>query len=482
VLSAAAAVMTNSPITKINGTLLAVFAQGLRNGQQQLSYRMRARPCNGHVSTTFVQTYAASRFSQESVDGGEVCVLGQTRLRGQTYRVHVVRTQVPMSHGVWSISAVEEDCANVDAQPRAGRSPTMLQDFISANREAIVSRASERADRRVWPSSAYSEFEHGVALFLQQLEETLRLHLSETASGADPISETAMRHGAELFAAGFTLSQVVHDYGDICQAITVLAEEHRAAVTVREVQMVHRWLDPAIAAAVTEHARITALQRTAHETEHLGRAAHELRDLLNASLLAFQALKRGDVAINGSTGAVLGRSLMGLRDTINGALTDVRLASGMQRRERLSVVQLFDEIAATGVLHSEYRKVRFTVDAVDPTLTVDGDPQLLTSAITNLLQNAFKFTAEGGHVSLRAHAHAGRLVVEVEDECGGFPEHAEISFEPFAERRRSDRSGLGLGLAIARKAMHAHGGDIHIHNLPGKGCICVMEMPLSPSA
>jgi hypothetical protein len=70
-----------------------------------------------------------------------------------------------------------------------------------------------------------------------------------------------------------------------------------------------------------------------------GRAAHELRDLLNTSLLAFQALKRGDVAINGSTGAVLGRSLMGLRDTINGALTDVRLSSGKQQRQRLSVVQ-----------------------------------------------------------------------------------------------------------------------------------------------
>jgi K+-sensing histidine kinase KdpD len=131
---------------------------------------------------------------------------------------------------------------------------------------------------------------------------------------------------------------------------------------------------------------------------------------------------------------------MGLRDTINGALTDVRLSSGKQQRERLSVVQLFDEIAATGILHSECRKVRFTVDAVDPTLAVDADPQLLTSAVTNLVQNAFKFTAEGGHVSLRAHAEAGRLILEVEDECGGFPEHAEVSFEPFAERRRGDHS------------------------------------------
>jgi signal transduction histidine kinase len=364
----------------------------------------------------------------------------------------------------------------------AVRSTAMLQEFISANRDAIISRARNWVEGRVWPSVSTSELEHGVPLFLQQLEETLRLELTATPFPADAIGVTATEHGAELLAAGFTLSQVVHDYGDICQAITALAEEHRASVTVQEFHVLNRCLDAAIAAAVTEHARITAQQRTAEETEHLGRAAHELRDLLNTSLLAFQALKRGDVAINGSTGAVLGRSLMGLRDTINGALTDVRLSSGKQQRERLSVVQLFDEIAVTGVLHSEYRKVRFTVDAVDPTLAVDADPQLLTSAVTNLLQNAFKFTAEGGHVSLRAHAHAGRLVVEVEDECGGFPEHAEVAFDPFAERRRSDRSGLGLGLAIARKAMHAHGGDIHIHNLPGKGCICVMEMPLSPSA
>jgi len=93
-------------------------------------------------------------------------------------------------------------------------------------------------------------------------------------------------------------------------AITTLAES-RASVTVQEFQLLNRCLDTAIAAAVTEHGRITAQHRTAHETEHLERAAHELRDLLNTSLLAFQALKRGDVAINGSTGAVLGRYTCG---------------------------------------------------------------------------------------------------------------------------------------------------------------------------
>jgi hypothetical protein len=83
----------------------------------------------------------------------------------------------------------------------------MLQEFISTNRAAIVSRASQRADGRMWPSRSYSEFEHGVPLFLQQLEQTLRLQPPGTPSGADAIGETATRHGAELLAAGFTLSQ-----------------------------------------------------------------------------------------------------------------------------------------------------------------------------------------------------------------------------------------------------------------------------------
>lgn len=359
----------------------------------------------------------------------------------------------------------------------------MLEDFIAAHANAIVERTRQRLQGRVYPSLSPKELEYGVPLFLSQLVETLRLESTPAPFAADAIGSAATRHGAELFEAGFNVSQVVHDYGDICQAITEIAIERHAAITVEEFHTLNRCLDTAIAEAVTEHARVVERERTVRQTEHLGHAAHELRNMLNTATLAFQTLKRGDVAINGSTGAILGRSLIGMREVVGGALSEVRLAAGKQVRERLPVTTLIDEIAATGALHSEYRQIEFSsVAAVDPDLAVDADPQLLASAVTNLLQNAFKFTAEGGHVSLRAHADAGRLVLEIEDECGGFPEHLEVSFEPFAERRRSDRSGLGLGLAIARKAMHAHGGDIHIDNLPGKGCICVIEMPLAACA
>jgi signal transduction histidine kinase len=97
----------------------------------------------------------------------------------------------------------------------------------------------------------------------------------------------------------------------------------------------------------------------------------------------------------------------------------------------------------------------------------------------NLLHNAFKNTPADGRVVLRAHADERRLLVEVEDECGGIPSSKGDLFQVFGDRRGSDRSGLGLGLSIARKAVRAHGGEILIRNMPGKGCVFVIEVPLA---
>jgi signal transduction histidine kinase len=82
-------------------------------------------------------------------------------------------------------------------------------------------------------------------------------------------------------------------------------------------------------------------------------------------------------------------------------------------------------------------------------------------------------------VRLRAHAREGRLIVEVEDQCGGIPEAKGDLFEPFGERRGKDRTGLGLGLSIARKALRAHDGDIVVRNMPGKGCVFQVELPIT---
>jgi signal transduction histidine kinase len=354
----------------------------------------------------------------------------------------------------------------------------VLYEFIDLNRDAIISRTRDRVRSRSWPSVAPGEVEDGVPQFLTQLSETLRLESTSVPFPTDSIGAAASRHGGDLLRLGFSVSQVVHDYGDICQTVTALAVEQAAPITVEEFHTLNRCLDTAIAEAVTEHARITAEKRSAEEVERLGHAAHELRDILNTAILAFHTLKRGAVAINGSTGAILGQSLTRLHEVVDRTLSEVRLEAGKQRRARVPVATFIDDIAASGLLHSEYRQIQFIVEHVDPALSIEADPQLLTSAVMNMVHNAFKNTPPGGRVILRTRAEHGRLLIETEDQCGGIPPSKGDLFQAFGDRRGSDRSGLGLGLSIARKAVRAHGGEIRIRNMPGKGCVFVIDVPL----
>jgi signal transduction histidine kinase len=355
----------------------------------------------------------------------------------------------------------------------------MLYEFVATYRDAIIARSREKLTARPWPSASAHELENGVPLFLTQLSEKLQ----SESSGPPPLSRSALGasatlHGRDLMALGFTVSQVVHDYGDICQAITELAIEQNAPITTEEFKTLNGCLDTAIAEAVTEHARITAESRSIEETERSGHVAHETRDLLNTAILAYQTLKRGAVAINGSTGAVLGRSLMGLRDLVESALSEIRIAANQQRRERVLLTPFLKDIGVAGTLHAESRGLQFAIEPGDPEWAVTADPQLLGSAVTNLLNNAFKYTLAGGRVVLRARLGAdAHFLIEVEDECGGIPASEGDPFQSFVKRRGRDRTGLGLGLSIARKAVRAHGGDIHIRNIPDRGCVFVIAIP-----
>lgn len=356
----------------------------------------------------------------------------------------------------------------------------MLYEFVTTYRDAIIERSREKLTARPWPAASAQELENGVPLFLTQLSEKLRAESNDPPLSGSELGASATLHGRDLMALGFTVSQVVHDYGDICQAVTELAIEQNAPITTDEFKTLNGCLDTAIAEAVTEHARITAESRTNEESERSGHIAHETRDLLNTAILAFHTLKRGNVAINGSTGGVLGRSLMSLRDLVEGTLSEIRIAANQQRRERVLVTPFLDDIAVAGSLHAESRGLEFTVQPGDWALAINADPQLLASAVANLLSNAFKYTRPGGRVILRAHASEdSRLQIEVEDECGGIPDSEGDPFRSFGNRRGRDRTGLGLGLSIARKAVRAHRGDIHIRNIPGKGCVFIIDVPLA---
>ncbi len=127
-------------------------------------------------------------------------------------------------------------------------------------------------------------------------------------------------------------------------------------------------------------------------------------------------------------------------------------------------------------LDANARSIHFSV-ALEPELSVDVDRQMLSSAIANLLQNAFKFTPSGGHVLLSARAFEQHVVIEVADECGGLPPgKVDELFHPF-EQRSTDRSGVGLGLSISRRAVEANGGTLSVRDIRGTGCVFTIALP-----
>lgn len=363
----------------------------------------------------------------------------------------------------------------------------MLHEFLTVNHEVLVNRCKAKVAKRPAPPSTANESRYGVPALLAQLVETLRLELTEPSPAENAklhagIGSTAGKHGNELLRRGFTVDQVVHDYGDLCQAVTELAHEQNAPISVDEFHTFNRCLDSAIADAVTEFGRQrdqnTSEQGVHTMNERLGFLAHELRNHLNSALLAFEAIKGSNATVGGATGGVLGNSLIRLRDLIDRSLAEVRLTEGLEvRKERISIRDLLDELRISAGMEANAKNVTFTVGAVDPTLKIDADRQMISAAISNLLQNAFKFTHSGGHVSLTARSAGDRLLIEIEDECGGLPPgRSEGLFQPFTQRN-GDRSGLGLGLSIARRGVEANGGKVRVQDLPSKGCIFTIDLP-----
>lgn len=352
-----------------------------------------------------------------------------------------------------------------------------LHEFIATHRDVIIARARARVSLRRSPRPTDAELTNGVPVFLAQLIDVLRRGGPTETQDHRPIENSAGRHGADLLESGVTIAQVVHDYGDICQAITELAIELDAPIGNEDFRALNMCLDDAIASAVATYAQHHERAITTHGTARLGVLAHELRNHLNNATLSFEIIKRGQVALQGSTAAVVERSLLGLGALIDRSLAEVRLDAGVEHLETIAVCSLIEDVEIGACIQAKARNLQFTVATLPREVEIQGDRQILGGAIANLLQNAFKFTRPHGEVTLRATTVAERVLFEVDDECGGLPPgKIEDLFRPY-EQRGADRTGVGLGLSICVKAARASGGSIRVHDRPGKGCTFILDLP-----
>jgi hypothetical protein len=358
----------------------------------------------------------------------------------------------------------------------------MIHEFISVNRDQIIARCREKVALRALPPRIAAATDHGVPVFLEQLVDALRLGQHSSAA----IGPTAVQHGHDMLLQGFTVSQVVHEYGDVCQAITEIAVEMDAPIGTEDFGTLNRCLDDAIAGAVTEYGRArnqsTLDDEALRGSERLGFFAHELRNLVNTAIMAFDVVKTGNVGVAGSTGTVLHRSLMGVHALIARSLAEVRLTQGVQNREPVLVAGFIGDLAMAATLEADARGIRLIVLPIDQGAAIEVDRQVMAAAVTNVLQNAFKFTRPRSTVTLEVVASATRVLLEIRDECDGLPPgNVEDLFRPF-EQRSADRTGFGLGLAFSRWGVEANNGRISARNLPEGGCVFTIDLPRLPIA
>ena len=368
----------------------------------------------------------------------------------------------------------------------------MLHDFLISNRSELIDRCRAKVLKRRAPRATPAELEHGVPLFLDQLSQMLPGGSDHPGRGViapkgvlspaeAQINASATLHGSELLRHDFTIEQVVHDYGDLCQSITELADEESAPITVHEFGILNIRLDNAIAGAVTEYARQHKSRRSdisLATNERLGTLGYEMRNLLNTAILAISAIKRGSVGFGGATAGALDKSLIGMRALIDRTLAEVRLEEGSTSfNETIEIGPFILDVQVAASLEAAHKSCEMSVGIIQPGIFVEGDRHILAAAVANLLQNAFKFARGDCHVVLRAYAEGGRVLIEVEDDGVGLPAEILAQLDRPSERHNSSQHGLGLGLFISRKAVEAMGGTLSAREISGTGCVFTLSMP-----
>jgi signal transduction histidine kinase len=353
--------------------------------------------------------------------------------------------------------------------------PDEVRDFLKQNRDALLARWEEkvRASLATVSSLTTEQLRDSLGLLLDEILESLEPGRGRLPDGES--SPIARGHGAQRQVLNTAITDLVREYYLFLEGASELASEQGASLGHADLLEFTKALFSATADAVVEFARRQEEQQRQADFEYFAFVAHELRNPLSSTKLAWDVLVR-KTEIDPRRVEVINRGLGRLTELIDDSITRARIQSGVgARREPVAVDALVSEAQEDSLIDAETKNVRVAADATG--LVVPADHRLLRSALTNLLRNAIKFTREGGEVTIRGRLAEGRVLIEVEDECGGLPpDRAEWLFAAFEQAGR-DRSGFGLGLAISKQAIEAHAGTLSVKDVPGKGCVFTVDLP-----
>jgi signal transduction histidine kinase len=388
-----------------------------------------------------------------------------------------------------SLRHFQLDTAAAEIRSAAAALAAIAPRQIEAVRADRVGSADSLSRTQIGPS--LRRLELGIGTAERTLRETTRIRMADAT--------TAIRRAQGLSAIALALAVLLAAWIAIrlTRWITRPVEDlERGMGAVAEGNFDHELrIAPArhdefgrLAASFSEMAsRLKALDRL--RAEFISVASHELKTPINVIVGYLQLLQEsvyGELTpkqreiirtLETQTGA-LGRLVKHLLD-----VTRFEAGGGRIDPRPMKLGQFIDELENAFHVLAVQRGVRFVVSRHDGLPDQVGwDHDRMSEVLGNLLSNAFKFTQRGGEVELAAEPAEGGVVMHVRDTGAGIPaEQLPHIFEKFyqaSNQPATSQEGAGLGLAIAREIVRAHGGDISVESTVGVGTTFTIVMPL----
>ena len=226
------------------------------------------------------------------------------------------------------------------------------------------------------------------------------------------------------------------------------------------------------------------------KTEFLATLAHELRNPLAPiqSSLDLMRLAPGNNAVAARTREIMERQLGHMIHLVNDLLDMARISRGQVdlKKQEVDLNDILAGAVETSMPLIKASEHDLTVRLPDAPIRLHVDPTRIAQVVSNLLNNAAKYTPAGGRIELSARQDHGEIIIAVTDNGIGIPEQAQSTvFEMFAQIRTSkDRAqgGLGIGLSLVRRLIELHGGTVTASSPgPDKGSTFTVRLPLSGS-
>lgn len=348
-----------------------------------------------------------------------------------------------------------------------------LHEFMRENRRELLAKCVEKM-RAATPGIVVEDLAGNldgvIGEIIRALQHQAGLPVDSPLPGK---SETASRHGGSAQRRGIPIPLIAMHFGAISDCTGELGAREGLSFTARQYQVFNLCIDTAIASGLERYWNLAEQELRSEATGRMAFLAHELRNSLQSARMAFAILSQAQIGVKSKTGQILERNLGRIDGLVTQTLMAAQLQSGVKPvLKPMKLLDLLQELQESAVTE---RDIVLAVEG-NP-VEVQADERLLHSAVSNLVQNAIKFSRAGGRVVLRTRREAGSVVIEVQDQCGGLPPgDPENLFKPHVQSSE-DRRGFGLGLSITREAIEAHGGRLSVRDLPGDGCVFEARLP-----